>query len=394
MPNRKQESIEISSNIFGKLVRAYREQRQWTQEELADRWGHTREYVSQVERGKRKLDRTDQVARLAEILEIPYERLEAIGKGIPQQKLVARSMQEADDVLLQTLLEPAQATVKLSWLVWYANSDTSITDNLSRLTTKLEDAITNRRGTLLKPAQRLLAYSYEMKGKIAFDQLDYPNASGYFQQMRELGEELNNPDIIALSMIRQGDLLRRRGRYELAVRCLEAAKPFADAGNITTNGMRLQTLARTYAEFQQRSLFLHAIEKAQEAADHIEPELDTTNNQFTLIGVLQEKGQGHTLLGEPQIALDIYRESERIQPFRPIRDLGVITILKAQAYAYHGNMDKGVNLALRGLTLANEYHSRRHISRIQRMYDRLRVTPLGRHARLRDLEEALRQQTK
>ena len=393
MPNSKQESIEISSNTFGKLVRAYREQRQWTQEELADKWGHTREYVSQVERGKRKLDRTDQVTRLAEILEIPYERLEAIGKGIPQQKLVARSMQEADDVLLQTLLEPAQTTVKLSWLVWYANSDTSITDNLSRLTTKLEDAITNRRGTLLKPAQRLLAYSYEMKGKIAFDQLDYPNASGYFQQMRELGEELNNPDIIALSMIRQGDLLRRRGRYELAVRCLEAAKPFADAGNITTNGMRLQTLARTYAEFQQRSLFLNAIEKALEAADHIKPELDTTNNQFTLIGVLQEKGQGHTLLGEPQIALDIYRESERIQPFRPIRDLGVLTILKAQAHAYNGNMDKGVNLALRGLTLANEYHSRRHISRIQRMYDRLRVTPLGRHARLRDLEEALRQQT-
>jgi len=233
-----------------------------------------------------------------------------------------------------------------------------------------------------------------MKGKIAFDQLDYPNASGYFQQMRELGEELTNPDIIALSMIRQGDLLRRRGRYELAVRCLEAAKPFADAGNITTNGLRLQTLARTYAEFQQRSLFLNAIEKAQEAADHIQPELDTTNNQFTLIGVLQEKGQGHTLLGEPQRALDIYRESERIQPFRPIRDLGVLTILKAQAHAYNGNMDKGVNLALRGLTLANEYHSRRHISRIQRMYDRLRVTPLGKHPRLEDLQEALRQQTK
>lgn len=106
------------------------------------------------------------------------------------------------------------------------------------------------------------------------------------------------------------------------------------------------------------------------------------------------KGQGHTLLGEPQKALDIYRESERIQPFRPIRDLGVLTILKAQAHAYNGNIDKGVNLALRGLTLANEYHSRRHISRIQRMYDRLRVTPLGRHARLRDLEEVLRLQTK
>src|SRR6266480_5666983 len=87
MPKRKNEAIEISGNTFGKLVRAYREQRHWTQEELAEKWGYTREYVSQIERGKRKLDRTDQVVRLAEILDIPYERLEAIGKGIPQHKL-------------------------------------------------------------------------------------------------------------------------------------------------------------------------------------------------------------------------------------------------------------------------------------------------------------------
>src|SRR6266566_3010928 len=237
MPKRKNEAIEISNNTFGKLVRAYREQRQWTQEELAEKWGYTREYVSQIERGKRKLDRTDQVVRLAEILEIPYERLEAIGKSIPQQKLVAQRLEEADDVLLQTLLEPAQATVKLSWLVWYANSDNSITDNLARLTTKLEDAITNRRGRLLQPAQQLLAYSHEMMGKIAFDQLDYTTASGHFQQMHDLGDELSNPDIIAVSMIRQGDLLRRRGRYELAIRCLEAAKPFASAGEISTSGL-------------------------------------------------------------------------------------------------------------------------------------------------------------
>ena len=52
-----------------------------------------------IDRGKRKLDRTDQVVRLAEILEIPYERLEAIGKGNPQQKLIAQRLEEADDVL-------------------------------------------------------------------------------------------------------------------------------------------------------------------------------------------------------------------------------------------------------------------------------------------------------
>ncbi len=174
MANQKKDSIEVGKNEFGKLVRAYREQRQWTQEQLANKWGFTREYISQIEQGKRKLDRVNQVNRLAEILEIPYERLESIGKGIPQQKLTAQRLEDADDVLLQAILEPAQTTVKLSWLVWYANSDTSIIDNLTRIITKLEDAIANRRGTLLKPAQQLLAYSHEMMGKIAFDRLHNP----------------------------------------------------------------------------------------------------------------------------------------------------------------------------------------------------------------------------
>src|SRR6266567_1455013 len=392
MASRKSQSIEISSNTFGKLVRAYREQRHWTQEELADKWGFTREYVSQVERGKRKLDRTDQVIRLADILEIPYERLAAIGRGLPQQALAANHPQEADDVLFQALLEPAQATVKLSWLVWYANSDTSIIDNLSRLAMKLEDAITNRRGVLLKPAEQLLAYSHEMLGKFSFDRLDYTDASGHFQQMRELGEELNDPDIIALSIIRQGDLLRRRGRYEHAIRCLEAAKPFAEAGNVSTQGLLWQTLARTYAEYQNKDAFLRAIDTAEEAAHHMQPELDRTNNQFTLIGVLQERGQGHTLLGEPQRALEIYRQSEHIQPFRPMRDQGILIIQKAQAHAYAGNIEKGVQYSLRGLKLASEYHSKRHISRIQRMCDRLAVTPFGRHKQLQELREALRAQ--
>lgn len=393
MASHRDKSLEISSNTFGKLVRSYREQRRWTQEELAEKWGYTREYVSQVERGKRKLDRTDQVIRLTEILEIPYERLEAIGKGLPQQKLDAQHLKDADDVLLQALLEPAQATVKLSWLVWYANSDTSIIDNLSRLTIKLEDAITNRRGALLKPAQQLLAYSHEMLGKFAFDRLDYTTASGHFQQMNELGEELNDADIMALSILRQGDMLRRRGRYELAIRCLDTAKPFTSAGNVCTNGLLWQTIARAYAEYGHRDAFLRAIDKAQEAADLIRPELDTTSNQFTMIGVFQERGQGYTLLGEPQKALEIYRESERLQPFRPIRDQGILIIQKAQAHAYTGDVDKGVQFALQGLKLASEYHSKRHISRIQRMCDRLEVTPPGKHKRLQELREILRKQS-
>ena len=56
--------LEENQPSFGKLVQAYRKQRGWTQDELAQKWGYTREYVSQIERNKRKLDRTDQVVNI------------------------------------------------------------------------------------------------------------------------------------------------------------------------------------------------------------------------------------------------------------------------------------------------------------------------------------------
>jgi hypothetical protein len=72
------------------------------------------------------------------------------------------------------------------------------------------------------------------------------------------------------------------------------------------------------------------------------------------------------------------------------RDLGNFTILRAQAHAYAGNVDTGVKLALDGLAFARRYGSPRHVSRVQRMYDRLSQTPIGTSARMRDLAEALR----
>src|SRR5438046_1732937 len=93
----------LSANAFGKLVRSFREQRKWSQGELAEKWGHTREYVSLIERGQRKLDKQEQINRLADILDIPSERLDAIGKGIPQRQTTTEKPAEADDILLQTL---------------------------------------------------------------------------------------------------------------------------------------------------------------------------------------------------------------------------------------------------------------------------------------------------
>jgi len=41
--------MALSKNEFGELVRAYRKQRRRTQEELAEHWGHSSIYISQIE---------------------------------------------------------------------------------------------------------------------------------------------------------------------------------------------------------------------------------------------------------------------------------------------------------------------------------------------------------
>jgi len=381
----------LRSNAFGKLVREYREQMGLSQEVVAERWGYTREYVSLIERGKRKLDQIEQVYRLADILQIPHERLDAIGKGIPQRKIKPQHPSEGDDALFQALLEPAQTTVKLSRLVWHTDNETlTIAERLHTLNDRLEDALTKYRGRFVKPTQQILAYAHEMLGEMAFDQLSFSEAYGHFQEMFDLGEELADNDIIALAMTRQADLLRKKGRYEAAFRRLQAAEPYASNASKYVQGFRWQILARASCIYGDAEGFQKAIDNAQAIVENTSTTLDTVSNRFDLVQVLQERAQGYTILWQPEKALDIYQQTDVLKPFRSLRDQGSYSIIKAQAFAYAGDIEKGVGHAIKGIELAKAYHSKRHISRVQVMYDRLSVTSMSKSPRLRELREVLR----
>lgn len=390
MAGDKGRTRELDDNAFGKLVKSFREQQGLSQGKLAEKWGHTREYVSQIERGKRKLDKQEQVNRLADILAIPSERLNAIGKGMPQRQAFAEKPSDADDILLQTLLEPSLATVKLSWLLWLADGrNFAVAESLVDLTSRLEDALTRHHGQFMKPAQRVLAYAQEMLGKIAFDQLRYTDAMGHFQEMLDLGEELHDPNIISLAHIHRADILRKRGRYETAIKVLDAIQPIAETASEYVQGVRWQILARAHSVYGQEALFLEAIDHAEDIATTTKETIDTQYNQFNLVEVLQERAQGYTMLWKPEKALEIYPRTDKLKPFRPMREMGSYTIIKAQAHTYSGDLAKGIALAVQGVELAHNYGSQRHISRVQAMHDRLRVTKLGRNAHMKELREAL-----
>lgn len=390
MATDKEQSLALSTNAFGRLVKTFREQRGWSQGKLAEEWGVSREYVSLIERGKRKLDKHEQVNRLADILRIPQEYLEAIGKGLPQRRTRAEKPADADDILLQTLLEPSLATVKLSWLLWLADGENvPIAENLSNLIDRLEDTLTRHHGQFLKPAQMVLASAHEMQGNIAFDQLRYTTAIGHFQEMFDLAEEINDPTMLSLAQIHRADVLRKRGRYEAAVHLLTSIAPTIEHAHPSIQGVRWQILARAHAAYGKEKHFLEAIDQAEEIATDMKETIDTQYHQFNLVEVLQERAQGYTMLWQPEKALRIYPHTDKLKPFRPVREMGSYSIIKAQAHSYSGDIETGIGLAIQGIGLAKGYRSKRHISRVQGMYDRLRVTPLSHHPGMRDLKDAL-----
>ena len=379
----------LNTNAFGQLVKSYREQRSWMQEELAARWGHAREYVSQIERGKRKLDSMTQVVRLADILDIPQEKLEEIGRGIPKRKIAVEKPEQADSAILQMLLAPGRDMVQLSYMLWIADQAPIFEEKLQELTITLDQALTSYHGEFLKPAQQLLAYTHQMRGRIAFDRLDFAAASGYFSEMVDLGQELNDSDIITMAMVYQGSLLRKRGRFETALRCFDAAKPYVNVSADAIRGIYQVNLSTVYADSGQEKLFLHAIDAALEIAKEMKDSITGLANDFSLDDVLWAQAGGFSELWKPQEALKVYEQTDKLRPFRPLRELGAYTIDKGEAYLRLGNLDQGIELSLKGIQLASEYQSKRHLGWVEKTYNRLRVLPIGKGKRLDTLRDAL-----
>ena len=380
----------LNRNAFGQLIQSYREQRGWTQEELAERWGHARAYVSQIERGKRKLDSVTQVIRLADILDIPQENLEEIGRGIPTRKIEVRVPQQADNAILQMLLAPGRDMVQMSYMLWIADqAPVLLEEKLQELTISLDQALISYHGEFLKPAQQLLAYTHQMRGRMAFDRLDFAAASGHFSEMIDLGEELNDPDIITTGMVYQGSTLRKRGRFETAIRCYKAARPYADAATEATRGIYHVNLSTVYADNSQEKLFLEEIDAALEIAKDLKDSITGLANDFSLDDVLWAQAGGFAELWKPGDALKVYEQTDKLRPFRPLRELGAYTIDKGEAYLKMGDLDQGITLSLKGIGLASEYRSKRHIGWVEKTYNRLRVLPIGKEKSLDVLRDAL-----
>jgi transcriptional regulator with XRE-family HTH domain len=253
---------------------------------------------------------------------------------------------------------------------------------------RLEQAVvTAPRDEQRLSALRLLGHAHHAAGESAFDRLDLQAALDQFHQAHEIGLELGDSDLIAGAQVQLGDVARRRHQYDRAMRLLDAAERHAATASVVTRMRALQAQARASAELGERGRFERALGSADELAGTILGEhqrgIDHIARELRL-----ERGQGLTLLARPVAALAIYDE---VSPssFDSDRERGSFLIIRAQALAHAGHLHEGVRLGVDGLELARGYASARHVSRVQRMYDRLTRTWSPSEPALVDLRDAL-----
>lgn len=379
----------MDSNAFGKLIRAHRQAREWKQEELAKRWGFTREYVSQIERGKRKLDKPEHLKRLVAILGISEAELAEVGRGRQSKQLSVQSGEPHTDVLLEALLEPAHATVKLSALLSQEVGLLHQAHDLHDVWLHLKGALSSYRGQFRKPALHLLCTVHEHLGWQAIDRTATQEAFAEFQAMYDLAEELGDTTLLTLAMIEQSTMFRRTARFELAFRRMEAAEKRAHHAPLWVQGYLWKFAARNFAFYGDEQSFLRCIDRADRCAANGDATPNVIVHNFSPLSVLQERALGYTLLWQPEKALSIYQQIDSMHPFPTLREQSARSIAKACAHCYNGDLQIGIEHGRIGLRIAHLLQSAHYVLRLQQMCERLSVTTIGKEQTLRDLHSEI-----
>jgi transcriptional regulator with XRE-family HTH domain len=346
-----------TSGDYGSVIRLYRQQRGLRQAELGEACGYSQSAISRLEqRGPSAAYDVHMLRRILGVLEIPPSLLG----------------------LAETTMPPVHRRAFLAGLG----------STLAATITHLEAAASAAGSEdQRQPVLRLLSHAHQAIGEMAFDRLRFDEATQHFHAAHEISVELGDADMIATALIQLGDVARRQHRYNTALRLFTTAERHAATASVDTQVLRYQTLARAHAEMGERPSFERAIGEAERLAERISPEHHREADHSPR-GVRLERGHGLTLLGDPQAALAIYEQNPP-PAFHSDRDHGSFVIIHAQALAHAGHVDEGVRLAIEGIRLARGYQSPRHVSRVQRMYDRLNSTIPQSDRRLTDLREAL-----
>lgn len=344
-------AVPNDAKALGRRVALHRSRRGLSQKELGARISRSESWVSQVERGARRIDRMSVLETLAEALEVPLaelapeENVVAASTGKPRAASSLSLALSSSDALQAVLSDKAPIDVdglgeraEQAWDYAHGSEYENLSDLLGTLIPELEYAVRKAAGA---DRQRVCI----AKAKA------YHAAAGVLSKLGEMGaawvavdrsiaaaEEADDPLLMAAGAFRLAIVFQNGRRHDLATQvaktAVNALGRLIDAGEpeaVALRGALYLQLAVAASRTNKADEAYDYLAKAQEAATFLGVDRNDYNTEFGPTNVLLHEVHVAVELGDAGRALRVAdkADSTSLSPERQSRLL--IDVARAHA---------------------------------------------------------------
>jgi tetratricopeptide (TPR) repeat protein len=346
----------------GRLVAQYRGYLHMSQQDLADAMHLS---LRTVQRMELEIVIRDPERRkfLVGLLGIPAASMNLEPEEVPP-------VQQTRLVLNGDRMAFYEEQLEARWKLLYMGGPLHALAGLESWLYEIEDFARTASGTQWhQRSLTVLCMSYQLKGGAIRDILNYEEASKACQKALLIATELNDPELKASTLVREGvTSLRQEKPIEAIAQLKEALVIIKDRGFISLRGNILQSLAQAYAKSRQSRNCWSTIELAESVLQQKTQVQERSQRVFSVASLKAAKGINAFLLGDYERALALFDKGLSACNATMIPKRASMTMYKAEAYFKQGNIDIATATAEEAWNLACSVGTRVEITRVKKLY--------------------------
>jgi transcriptional regulator with XRE-family HTH domain len=221
---------------------------------------------------------------------------------------------------------------------------------------------------------RLLTLGYQLQNCMLRDRLHYAQASIAYQKAFNIAQELEDDELLASALARQGVALVQQSKPKQAILYLDNALNIIDARHLPKlKGYILQALSEASAQDKRAHESWSYLGKAE--AIIMQSAQEQSFIRFHPAATLAQKGVDAVFLEEYKDAIESIDLSLKSYYPTGISGRARLVAMKAEAQYKMGTLDACVCSAQEALTLAQAVGSDKIVARIKRLHADLQQSP-------------------
>lgn len=380
----------------GQVIRMYRKRKGWSAERLAHALDIEKRMVYYIEGSLSLPEPYTRRQMLVGLLSIPPALLGVLELAALPEHMGGMPLQGRVAVLPKSAVRAYEEVLVLAWESYYMssaqNSASAVTLWLSHLGTSAKGAS----GIAADQLRALQCRFHQLSGVIGRDRLDFKAALADARKGLTLAESLGNGELIASSLHRRARAYVEMKRYDLAVKDLERALPWARQSRDPLRSYVLICLAEAYSlhvpdDVEKRKQSLDLLDEVGKTVRAARGDVLVGDGSFTRVdapGLLMVRGDVLRRFHRLEDAQNALSMVGNLLPRGQTRWQGNLLVAEAQLSWAEGDVTSCSEVALDALTVMRETKSASNRAKIVELYRDMYVKdPI--HSGVRELGQRL-----